>query len=61
MEWRDVSKCPKCGKRTKVYDSRIVRNRLIRYRQCPDCWIRYKTIEIDYEVWAVFSNEKGVK
>ena len=38
--------CPKCGGRSKVYNSRPKDNTIRRHRQCLKCNHRYATIEI---------------
>jgi len=38
--------CPKCGGRSKVYNSRPKDNTIRRHRQCLKCSHRYATIEI---------------
>ena len=38
--------CPKCGGRSKVYNSRPKDNTIRRHRQCLKCKHRYATIEI---------------
>lgn len=50
MKIRNAELCPKCGERTRIYDKRVKHDRIIRYRECPKCWERYKTVEVDYQV-----------
>lgn len=37
--------CPICGERTKVIDSRFIKNRVTRTRECPECMTRFRTFE----------------
>lgn len=46
----NVKICPACGAATKVYDTRLMRGRLYRYRECTACRARYKTVELFYEL-----------
>jgi len=38
-------KCPVCGARTKVIDSRIRTESVKRVRECADCLTRFRTYE----------------
>lgn len=38
--------CAACGKRSRCYDSRDEGPLIIRHRECPDCKVRWKTVEI---------------
>lgn len=39
--------CPRCGSRTKVYDSRVISNgqTVRRMRKCPKCLFGFTTYE----------------
>ena len=45
-KYSSVKFCQKCGGNTKVYDTRLKNNMVIRYRQCCKCFNRFKTIEV---------------
>ena len=48
--------CPKCGGRSKVYDSRLApNNRIRRDRKCMKCPVRFTT----YEEMFSIGNEPG--
>jgi len=38
-------KCPKCGGRTAVIDSRPRKNQIFRRRECLECGFRFNTWE----------------
>lgn len=38
-------RCPKCGGRTKVKDSRIRKEKVTRKRECKRCGAKFKTFE----------------
>jgi len=50
--------CPKCGGRSKVYNSRPKDDTIRRHRQCLKCNHRYATIEILEQKEDVFDNPK---
>ena len=39
-------KCPKCGKRTSVIESRPSGAIVVRRRRCPGCHLRFATVEL---------------
>ena len=43
--------CPKCGEDTKVIDSRSECDSVLRTRQCVACDYRFKTIELDNDLF----------
>lgn len=44
--------CPKCAGRTKIWDSRSEDGETkIRRRECLECGYRFKTIEIETELF----------
>jgi hypothetical protein len=52
-------KCPKCGHRTDVYDSRLNTQGLVRRRRsCEGCGHRFATIEIENEFQPLGKKEK---
>ena len=47
MEKRDVNLCPKCGAKTRIYNKKSTKHGVTRYRACPQCLTRYRTVETD--------------
>ena len=43
--------CPYCGGPTGIADSRKNEESVIRRRECKECGKRFKTIEIDYDLY----------
>lgn len=43
--------CPNCGGETKVVDSRPQEDGVQRRRECLECKERFKTVEIDSELY----------
>lgn len=43
--------CPKCGEDTKVIDSRSETDSIMRIRKCVACDYRFKTIELDNDLF----------
>ena len=43
--------CPYCGGPTSIADSRKNEDSVIRRRECKKCGKRFKTIEIDYDLY----------
>lgn len=39
-------RCPNCGKKTKVQETRPHKTFTLRYRKCPACKVRFRTREI---------------
>ena len=37
--------CPICNSKTKVINSRLIKNRIRRRRECTDCFTRFNTYE----------------
>lgn len=38
-------KCEKCGGRMEVTNTKIIAGAVVRYRKCPKCGHRIKTVE----------------
>ena len=46
---RDVTKCPYCGGKSRVYESRKRKKGWVRWRRCYKCYMTWKTVEVDYD------------
>ena len=47
------SKCPQCGNRTYVMETRTMQTTIRRRRECPDCKTRCTTHEITEDEWRI--------
>lgn len=59
MPSRDATKCPRCGAKTKVIETRITGGDMTRRRECPVCFTRYRTKEIDVDGPGVFADKES--
>ena len=52
--------CPYCGGPTSIVDSRKNEDSVIRRRECKKCGKRFKTIEIDYDLYKRYEKLMNV-
>ena len=50
--------CPKCGKETRVIDSRDAETGVRRRRVCDDCGYRFTTLEITLEQIGIYNRQE---
>lgn len=53
-------KCPKCGSKTFIFDSREKDNRMWRRRMCDTCGYRFTTEEITEEQYSALQRYKQI-
>ena len=52
-------KCPQCGTKSSLIETRPNSKGVRRRRQCPHCDYRFKTQEVDIAYWQIFSIPLG--
>lgn len=50
--------CPICGGKTKVVESKSYHDHMIRFRKCQKCRFRFRTIEMDDDLYNNLHKEK---
>lgn len=50
--------CPLCGGKTKIDESQAYIDHVVRFRKCQKCRFRFKTLEMDDDLYYNLRKEK---
>lgn len=53
--------CRICGESAPVYQTIRENDHVIRYRKCNKCEHKFRTLEMDDDIWVNLSNMKSIK